>query len=239
MASRSAPNDTGIYRIRNLIDGKCYVGSAVRFSWRETKHRLHLQRGTHHSRHLQHAWNKDGASAFVFELLIRCDRDDLLFYEQLFLDGWKPEYNVWKQARSAAGVTRSQEFKDRMKTCRTGYFPSAETRRKISDALRGRPTPFLDEHRNVNAVRLASWTQSVAGRAFRKQLGLRRKGVPRSEDIRRKLSAAAARFDADQIRTIRTRIESGEMHKSVASDYGINPSCVSEIARRITYRWVD
>ena len=57
---------SGIYQIRNIANGKVYVGSAAKFSRRFNDHKRKLNNGRHHSIKLQNAWNKNGAESFVF-----------------------------------------------------------------------------------------------------------------------------------------------------------------------------
>jgi group I intron endonuclease len=60
---------SGIYRIRNLINGKIYIGSAVDFERRWKYHKSRLNNNSHNNIHLQNAWNKNGQENFVFEIL--------------------------------------------------------------------------------------------------------------------------------------------------------------------------
>lgn len=59
----------GIYQIRNLINGKFYVGSTMRFERRWWDHQEKLRKGNHVNAHLQASWNKHGEESFVFEVL--------------------------------------------------------------------------------------------------------------------------------------------------------------------------
>lgn len=97
---------SGIYTIRNPLNGREYVGSAVAFRYRWNKHRSELNRGIHHSAKLQNAWNKYGADAFEFRVLLVCAKKDLLFYEQRALDTIRPFYNTAKVAGSVLGIKR-------------------------------------------------------------------------------------------------------------------------------------
>lgn len=56
----------GIYKIINVVNNKFYVGSAVNFSRRKTRHFSELRTGRHKNTKLQNAWNKYGERAFVF-----------------------------------------------------------------------------------------------------------------------------------------------------------------------------
>jgi group I intron endonuclease len=58
-----------IYKIRNVVNGKFYVGSTTDTRERFRTHRNKLRRGTHHTPHLQAAWNKYGEDCFKFEIV--------------------------------------------------------------------------------------------------------------------------------------------------------------------------
>ncbi len=95
---------TGVYRIRHLASSKCYIGSAAQaFSYRWSAHRSKLRKNKHHCPPLQNAWNKYGADAFVFEIMLYCDPENCLMYEQIALDFYKPAYNVNPNAVSSIG----------------------------------------------------------------------------------------------------------------------------------------
>lgn len=56
----------GIYKIINVVNNKFYIGSAVNFSRRKTRHFCELRNNRHNNRWLQAAWNKYGEQSFVF-----------------------------------------------------------------------------------------------------------------------------------------------------------------------------
>src|SRR3546814_7356137 len=74
--------DSGIYQIRNLRNGKLYIGSARDLKQRRATHFKLLGENRHHCRHLQAAWNKYGAEAFVFELVEHVGHVDRLRSEE-------------------------------------------------------------------------------------------------------------------------------------------------------------
>ena len=137
--------DTGIYEIRNTVNGKRYIGSAVRFGNRWRQHAQSLARGDHHSIALQRAWSVYGPSAFQFNKLLACSKDNLLMYEQLCIDGYRPEYNCVQKAGSQLGYKHSDESRKRMSESRAKDFSpmkgkthSAETKAKISESRKGK-----------------------------------------------------------------------------------------------------
>ena len=93
---------SGIYAIVNKLNGKRYVGSAKVLSKRKREHFARLKKGNHHSTALQHAWDKYGEGAFVFDVLLTCSPESLLAEEQAEIDK-KSEYNMTIAAGSCLG----------------------------------------------------------------------------------------------------------------------------------------
>lgn len=90
---------TGIYQIKNILNGKLYIGSTKRsFHSRKTKHLLSLINNRHYNEHLQNSWNKYGSDNFVFEILLIIDKD-ITFWEAEFIKKYKSDdrlfgYNI-------------------------------------------------------------------------------------------------------------------------------------------------
>lgn len=115
----SGPKRSGVYQIVNRVNHKVYVGSSHEISYRWKQHRKALVSGTHHCRHLQHAWNLYGADTFEFEVVEHCTEEQLLSREQVWLDAAVAQgiaYNVCPVATSPLGVVRSDEFKEKCTT---------------------------------------------------------------------------------------------------------------------------
>lgn len=91
--------NSGIYQIRNKINNKIYIGSSKNLVERERTHFVNLRINHHTNKHLQASFNKYGSENFVFETLLTCHPDMLIWYEQQFLDQWKPEYNKANRRR--------------------------------------------------------------------------------------------------------------------------------------------
>jgi len=130
---------SGIYQIRNTLSNKCYIGSASNsFTKRWQNHRSELNLNKHHSVYLQRAWNKYGADVFVFEVLLYCDPENCLMYEQSFLDSLKPVYNTARDAKSPMlGRKHSKSTKRQMSISHLGKTHSNETCQKISQSNKG------------------------------------------------------------------------------------------------------
>lgn len=142
---------TGIYKITNLENGKFYIGSAAGtggFSKRWHKHNADFIKNKN-SPYLQNAWNKYGSTQFKFEILLICERRECLYYEQKYLDNFKPwdhtiGYNICKVAGSVLGTKRSAVSRAKQSASRKGRpadnrgIPRTEAERtKISRSKQG------------------------------------------------------------------------------------------------------
>src|SRR3990167_2156415 len=130
-------NCSGIYRIVNTVNNKQYIGSAINLRKRENEHFAHLRRGVHHSPYLRRSYTKYGGDAFVFETLITCHPTMCIWYEQQFLDAWKPEYNLSIKADSRLGAPQPESManaqSERMKKQWAEMAP--EKRKEMSEKV--------------------------------------------------------------------------------------------------------
>lgn len=207
---------SGIYAIRNTINGKRYVGSAVYLARRWSAHKHELARGIHHTAKLQAAWKKHGAAAFVFEILeLVSDVTQLIDREQHWMDHFQVAgpggYNMKASAFSSLGHKMSEEFKAaRSKAYKgrtlppeqrrkigeslTGRIHSEATRQKISAALTGRKKPPMsDETKAKMSAARTGVKRGPMSEEQRQKLSVvhtGRKSGPPSEETRRKISAA-------------------------------------------------
>jgi group I intron endonuclease len=56
----------GIYEIKNIANGKMYIGSSKDIVNRFSQHKANLRNNKHTNTHLQASWNKHGGSNFIF-----------------------------------------------------------------------------------------------------------------------------------------------------------------------------
>jgi group I intron endonuclease len=143
---------SGIYIIKNTVNGHCYVGQAASIGDRWYTHKSHLSKGYHHSAYLQHAWNKYGSDSFSFEVLefVEKDRDILAKREQFWFDKLSPEYNIAPVAGSSLGLKhppRTDEFRKRMSDMKRGHKKSPETIERQKASYAANPFKLTPEHR--------------------------------------------------------------------------------------------
>lgn len=134
-----------IYIIRNIVDGKAYIGSSADVGRRLRKHRLDLAAQRHHSSKLQNAWNKYGADLFTFDIVeIIFDLSSMHEREQAYMDMVGPFYNVAPASVSVLGIKRSDETRRKISNAlignknNLGKKRSAETREKMSASMQGK-----------------------------------------------------------------------------------------------------
>lgn len=101
---------SGIYQIYCLVTNKRYIGSSVNLYKRKWQHTKELKTNIHDNRFLQRAWNKYGALNFKIETLIECSTNDLLFYEDLIIKGFKSNqrafgYNLREVVNTNLGMS--------------------------------------------------------------------------------------------------------------------------------------
>lgn len=105
--------ESGVYMIKNMINGKFYIGSSVCIKERWRKHKSHLKNKYHDNSYLQNSVNKYGLEAFEFIIIEYCK--DVKTHEQWWIDTFKPEYNLSLAATCPMlGRSHTEETKARM-----------------------------------------------------------------------------------------------------------------------------
>ncbi len=91
----------GIYQIRNLINGKIFIGKSKDLNGKFNSYKFQLKNGSHMNSELQADYNKYGDEGFVFEIIDRLEpkedlsydyTEDLEVLEEMWLEKLKP-YN--------------------------------------------------------------------------------------------------------------------------------------------------
>jgi hypothetical protein len=119
----------GVYRIRNLVNDKVFVGAAQNLPGIINSNRFQLGCGSHPNKSLQAEWDAYGSEAFAFEVLDEltaaegpgCDyRADLASLEELWLERLEP-YNERGYNQKKKG---DDERLKEMASCRTTIKPT-------------------------------------------------------------------------------------------------------------------
>ena len=85
----------GVYLIRNVINGKCYVGQSKRPYKRSCEHfTIHnSDKSTGYNPNVYADLKQYGKQAFVFGIIEHCEPEQLREREQYYINLYKPEYN--------------------------------------------------------------------------------------------------------------------------------------------------
>lgn len=178
---------SGVYAIRNVVNGKTYVGSAAKcIGHRWDTHKSDLRKGKHHSQRLQRAWNKYGESSFAFIVLELCDSLSCIKREQFYIDSMKScdcqfGYNIVPKAGSHLGHKHSAESRKRMSDSAKGRKPSPESIAKGLETRRG------FKHSKETKNRLAELARNISEETREKRRAAARN---RSDEYKKKHSAS-------------------------------------------------
>ena len=136
-AIKENKNKMGVYRWKNLVNGKSYVGSSVNLSRRFKSYynANYLNLSSAKTMLINKALLKYGYDNFSLEVLEYCDKPILLTREQYFLTSLLPEYNLLKLAGSLKGHKHSAETKLKISLKKKGFKHTEETKAKISKNL--------------------------------------------------------------------------------------------------------
>jgi len=129
---------SGVYIIRNLKNGKSYIGSSVNMHKRWQAHRQRARKGTHHSVLFQRAWDKYGEDSFLFDVVEEVEpvSERLEYNEQNAIWLFRPAYNISPIA---------------------GRVPpmSEESKRKLSEKMSGVNNFFYGKKRPDHSIKMS------------------------------------------------------------------------------------
>lgn len=184
----------GIYMIRNRVNGKMYIGQAVDNEKRWGDHKSELRRNCHINRHLQSAWNKYGENNFEFTILCECDESQLNTKEIEYISklrSYDPDFG-YNKTYGGEGGRPTEETRRKLSEANKGKTRSEETRQKLSEAHTGKT--LSEETRQKMSEAKKGENNSMYGKhpskETRQKISEANKGRTRSEETRQKLSEA-------------------------------------------------
>lgn len=130
-------SNPGIYKITSIASGKIYIGCASNVRTRINGHLYDLRKEKHHNSYLQRAWIKYGEENFVFEIIEKCDINDLHAKEHY----WVNELNCLDRAIGYnlkptdpnGNSTHSEETKEKLRIANKGQKPSELCIQKLKE----------------------------------------------------------------------------------------------------------
>jgi group I intron endonuclease len=168
---------TGVYKITNIINGKCYIGQSINIHKRWAEHR---RKNNNENTYLRKAIKKYGIYFFKFEVIVVCSRGLLDWYEKLAIAGnasiAPAGYNLSSGGRSTTWAYKpSEETLKKRSIALTGKIRTEETKRKMSENAKNRVCSEETKSKlRARRIGMPSWN----------------KGTPMSEATKQKIIAA-------------------------------------------------
>lgn len=176
-------NFSGIYGIRSISHPeRVYIGSAINIRKRFLGHKSKLSLGRHPNNKLQYHYSKYSLNDLVFEVIVKCEKQDLVKMEQIFIDLYKPWFNLCPVAYSTLGRAVTEETRKRMSEAKRNM--PKEVKQRMANALRGRPCSVETR----NKIRTANTGKHHSNEIRKKMSEAARKRPPISEKTREKRS---------------------------------------------------
>ena len=136
---------SGIYTLKNKLNGRIYIGSAKRFRDRWHSHRYCLKTNKHSNCFLQADYNKCGPGAFLFKIVELTDdksKEERLLIEEKWIEQYYDSghkcYNLCKRAFSREGCRdkNTKETKERKRKAGLKNMENPEFRNRSIESLR-------------------------------------------------------------------------------------------------------
>jgi group I intron endonuclease len=204
---------SGIYKITNLVNNKCYIGSSKNYRQRFGQHRHMLLYNNHCNKHLQSSYNKYGVINFKFELLELVTEEELIikeiYYIKLFdcLDPFK-------------GYNKATEIKNT-----SGYKWSESSRKKLSNSKKGT---------KMHPDTLKAIINSNKNRIYKKGYKLSKEHIQKSLDPRY-IPIIQYDLKGNFIKEWRSAVDAA---RDMNTDYkSIHACCTGERAMGYGYQW--
>ena len=221
---------SGIYQIRNLVNGKVYIGSTINLNKRKLKHFNLLKNNKHDNSHLQSSFNKHSEQNFIFEVIEEVqEKTNLIEREQFYLDALKPEYNICKIAGNTLGTKRS-----------------VETKMKMSEAQKGEKHHFFGKNHSKEAKQKMSESKKDKhlSEETKQKISQSNCGNHHSEETKQKMSEAfkgekslSAKLTWEKVNDIREKYKTGKFsYAKLAKEYGVSPSAVQHIIENRSWK---
>ena len=192
-----------IYKITNLINGKCYIGKSQDFEKRKTKHIL--EGSSSKSNYLYRSMKKNGVNNFKFDIIYnfrhgkysnKCANILEKHYIQKYNSFIPNGYNMTLGGEGQCGSKFSIEHKAKISASNLGKKVSEETRAKLSASKLGK---------KISAAHKAKLLASNLGRKV-------------SEETRAKLSASNLGRGRKISAETRAKISASNLGKKVSEE---------------------
>lgn len=230
---------SGVYEIRNTVNNKVYIGSSKDIYGRWQEHIYSLQKGNHHSGHLQNAWNKYGQDCFEFNIIEKCDPEDRYNVEQKYIDKIKSYdekfgYNIKKQARinvdpALIEKSISDKFKSKYgEDCNSSKYTNDQINEVINLLLN--PDYTYEDISKMTGVNRNVVSNVANGQNW---LFLTKDIIIPKRSNGHRINVV---LTANDVKEIIPRLLNGEKDEDIAVDYNVNCATIYNIRMHNTWK---
>ena len=187
-------NKCGIYGIKNIVNGKWYIGQTTDLNKRKIGHFSLLRHKKHFNTHLQFAFHKYGETVFEFRILEEIEEGLLDVQERLWIVHYKSNQSDFGYNQETGGNFQkhlSEETRKKMSLASIGHCLSEDAKLSISIKNKGKKRSEESKLKMSLAGRgrilSEEWKQNIS-RALPKGDNHWTYGKPLSEETRNKIS---------------------------------------------------
>lgn len=180
------PNVPCVYALLNSSTSECYIGSTGKLVPRIQKHLRDLTLQKHVSKKMQLAWDSHNADFLILVLKIVADKEVRLDTEQYYIDTLSPAFNTYKNSRSGKGHVVSEETRKRQSEALKGRTHSEQARALLSEAHKGKVVSEETRKRQSEAAK----RRQPASEHTRKLISEALTGRKRTDEMKARMSKA-------------------------------------------------
>lgn len=244
----SLPQTSGIYLVKNLINGHSYIGQSINIRKRFISHHLvdykNPNNNCYNTKFYQ-ALRKYGLDNFSVQILELCPQSELDQKEIYYIgryDTYNQGYNSTIGGQEWSTLIYSEETKQKRKQTLSetqALMAENHPRAKMSNEevlsvrqryIDGESIDFIYTDYKERYNNIGTFRQIILGKTY-KTVGL----IPTKEEIR----YSNAKLSADQIREIRNKYSIGKYsYAALGREYGVSGSSIRNIVIRKTYQHI-
>ncbi len=240
---------SGVYFIKNIIDGKMYIGSSKHIEKRLREHIGNLNNNKHCNRHLQFAWNKYGENNFRFGIIEETDDDSnfRIKKEQECIDYFETSNQLkgYNLAHARGGVYHiTDATKEKIRKAHTGKKMPEKYVKELSARMSGSGNPFYGRTHKKESKEKMSASHKGKKLSEETKQKLKKCGGTKyyTAETYKKLSLAnrgenssSSILKESDVICILQKIKNGEMQRKIAKEYNVRESEITRIKQR--KRW--
>lgn len=254
----------GIYMIKNIANGKVYVGKAKDIIGRWGAHVGGLLKNKHGNEHLQRAWNKYGEENFYFTILEEVELENQDEREKYWIQHCKsydPQFGYNKTYGGEGGipteetllklkkVKNTKEFLDKNRDFQTGVSLPKELSKKIKASKQKNFKQFTRQEIEdiVKRRKNGEYYINIAndyGVCYNVIRSIVLENAPETKTRKtskntKSRSNGNFKLSDEEVREIKRLLQKGTNYQVLSEKYNVSKSTIKRIRLGTHYQWVE